>query len=247
MPSFPRSRGLLLLPLIVAFAPCSATATAALVVESRLTRLEANTQFGFIGGVNLQSDFKTYTSLTSDLQVTLAGSNSGEGSLGDGSWIANFNYTHFQDLTWNSQGWEANGSTDLFAFVGDQGVASVDAQQGNRLELGFRVEEPTTFLFSGAFTDLAKVQLDQSNGSNLWTPIADPAAGAFDVELTLAPGSYRLLASGGGYYDSSSGMGSAWTARLTAVPEPATWALGLSGLLMFGAVVGSRAERRPKS
>lgn len=230
---------------MLTLAPSSATA--ALVVESRMTRLEANTQFGFIGGLNYQGDLKTYTSLTTDLQVTLAGANSGEGALGDGSWIANFSYTHFQDLVWNSQGWEASGSTDLFAFVGDQGVAAVDAQQGNRLELGFRVEAPTTFMFSGALTDLAKVQLEQSVGTDLWTPLADPAAGSFAMELTLAPGSYRLSAIGGGYHDGSSGMGSAWTARLTTVPEPATWALGLLGLTTVGAVAGSRTQRRPKS
>lgn len=242
MPTLPRSRGQLLWPLVVTLAP--SVATASLVVESRFTQLEASTQFGYVGGANSQTDSKSYTSLTTDLQVTLAGANSGEGALGDGSWIANFNYTHFQDLVWNAQGWEASGSTDLFAFVGDQGVATIDAQQGNRLELGFRVDAPTTYHFSGAFTGLADVQLDQSFGSNLWTPVADPVPGGFELTLTLAPGHYRLLASGGGYHDGASGMGSAWTARLTAVPEPAPWALGVTGVLAVVAAVGFPLQRR---
>lgn len=243
MPSSSLSRGLLSLPLIFTLTP--SVARAALVIENRLTRLEANTQFGYIGGLNTQLDSKTYFSLTADLQVSLSGSNSGEGALGDGSWIANFNYTHFQDLTWNSQGWEANGSTDLFAFVGDQGVAAVDAQQGNRLELGFRVDAPTTYTFSGVFTDLAEIHLDQSVGNGLWTPLANPVPGTFGIELTLAPGSYRLLAIGGGFHDGSTGMGSAWTAKLTAVPEPSTWALGFTGLMGVGAVIGFPRTRRP--
>ncbi|MEF8701452.1 MAG: PEP-CTERM sorting domain-containing protein [Candidatus Accumulibacter sp. UW20] len=242
----------------------------------------------------------------SDLQPQLAGSDSGSGVVGDSSWIANYQYQLDQSIDClPAGGFSASASTTLFAFAADQGVASVDAQSGNRLELTFhlntdesyvgldhrsgqlpgstarqpgvvytrharnggrrqgasfdmstarallliagavprarrgRNDDQGPYVLTGITTDLASVMLEQSAGSDIWTPLAEPGTGAFQYSLRLPTGQYRFAAVSGGYHDASQGAGSSWSAQLMAVPEPGSLLL-LATAMGIGRVAGRR-------
>jgi hypothetical protein len=226
------------------FAPALAiactSATATLVIDGRLTKFQVSTQFGFFGSINTATDSRQYTSVMSDLQPQLAGSDSGSGVVGDSSWIANYQYQLDQSIDYlPAGGFSASASTTLFAFAADQGVASVDAQSGNRLELTFHLNTDESYVLTGITTDLASVMLEQSAGSDIWTPLAEPGTGAFQYSLRLPTGQYRFAAVSGGYHDASQGAGSSWSAQLMAVPEPGSLLL-LATAMGIGRVAGRR-------
>jgi hypothetical protein len=213
---------------------------AALIMDSRRTELQATTQFGYVGSVNLGTATLDRTSLTLDLQTRLAGSDRGEGSVGDTSWVATYEFSLDQSIEFlPAGGFTASGSVSLFAFAGDQGVAGVDATSGNRLELGFTVTAPEAYRFSGITMDLTSVVLERSVGVGFWAPVAEPGVGTFDYALDLSPGQYRLSAIGGGYHNSSQGESSAWTVQLTTVPEPPSMVV-VGSTLILGAVLWRR-------
>ncbi|EXI73356.1 MAG: hypothetical protein AW07_02776 [Candidatus Accumulibacter sp. SK-11] len=229
------------------FAPALAiactSATAALVIDGRQTQLQVSTQIGFVGSVNSATDSRQYSSVTSDLQPRLAGSDSGSGAVGDGSWIANYQYQLDQSIDYlPAGGFSASASVTLFAFAADQGVAAVDAQSGNRLELRFHLNTDESYGFTGITTDLASVILEQSAGSGVWNPLAEPTAGAFQYSLRLAAGQYRFAAVSSGYHDSSQGAGSSWAVQLMTMPEPGSLLL-LATAVGVGMVAGRRQRR----
>lgn len=221
----------------------TASLNAGLFVESRETLLQASTQFGYIGSVNTAIASASYHSPTSDLQSQLIGNDSGDGPLGDTSWVANYEYRLDQTIEYLAGGIAANGSVGAFAFAGDQGVASVDAMSGNRLELGFSLDAAETYQFSGMVQELTTISFERSLGSGLWTPVVEPGIGAFNHTLALEAGQYRLTAIGGGYHNSSQGEGSSWSFQLVAVPEPGSMVALTSALLLCG-VVGRSYLRR---
>jgi len=204
----------------------------ALLVESRHTLLQASTQFGYLGSVTLNTDSADYQSLVSDLQPQLSGSDSGSGSLGDTSWAANYEYRLEQSLEFLSAGIAASGSVSVFAFAGDQGVASVDATSGNQLHLVFSLDTAEACRFSGIIQDFTGITFERSLGAGSWTPVVEPGTGLFDYTLELQAGQYRLTGIGGGYHDASQGQGSSWSFQLVAVPEPASAAVTASSLLL---------------
>lgn len=233
-------RCLLLAP---ALATACTSATAALVIDGRQTQLYVSTQFGFFGSINSATDSRQYTSLTSDLQPQLAGSDSGSGAVGDGSWIANYQYQLDQSIEHlPAGGFSASASVSLFAFAADQGVAAVDAQSGNRLELSFHLNTDESYVFTGVTTDLASVILEEFAGSGTWSPLVAPTPGAFQYNLRLATGQYRFAAVGSGYHDSSQGAGSSWSVQLIPVPEPGSLLL-LGTAVGIGVVTGRRQRR----
>jgi len=214
----------------------------ALVVDQRWTDLQVSTQWGFIGGVQTDQYRLERSSPTTDLQTVLSDSRRGEGALSDGSWIANYDFRLDQQIELRPDGtFSASGSTDLFAFAGDQGISVLDARPGNRLELGFTVASPEAIVFAGQTTDWASVSLEQNVGGINWTPLVGPSSGTVLTSLTLEPGRYRVLAEGQGYYDGSAGAVSSWSVEITTVPEPGQ-------ILMFGtamlAGLGWRRLRR---
>lgn len=210
----------------------------ALVVDQRHTELQVVTQWGNVGGVQTEQYRLERSSSTSDLQTALGSGRSGEGSLGDGSWIANYDFRLDQQIELRSDGsFTASGSTDLFAFAGDQGISVLDARPGNRLELGFTISSPESILFAGQTTDWSSVSLEQNVGGNNWNPLVGPSSGTVWANLTLEPGRYRVMAEGQGYHDGSTGAGSAWSVEVTTVPEPG------QVLLLGAAVVGGLGWR----
>ena len=226
-----------------ALAIACTSATAAFVIDGRQTLLQVSTQFGFVGSINSATDSRQYTSLTSDLQTQLAGSDSGSGAVGDGSWIANYQYQLDQSIDHlPAGGFAASASVTLFAFAADQGVAAVDAHSGNRLELSFHLNTDESYVFTGITTDLASVMLEELTGSGIWTTLATPAAGAFRYHLRLAAGQYRFAAISSGYHDSSQGAGSSWSVQLMTVPEPGSLLL-LATAAGIGIVTGRRRRR----
>lgn len=223
--SFPVLAGILLAPC------CPFLSHGAWVVDERKTELQASTQWGFVGGIQTDHYRLERTSPTTDLQTVLSAVRSGDGALGDGSWIANYEFRLDQQIELRPDGtFTASGSMDLFAFAGDQGISVIDARPGNRLELGFTVSIPESIVFAGQTTDWASVSLEQNVGGIDWIPVVGPSSGTVRSQLTLQPGRYRLLAESQGYHDGSTGSGSAWTVEVTTVPEP-------SGLLLVGAAV----------
>ena len=223
-------------------------ADAAWVVDSRRTELRMATQFGYVGSVNTGVDSLVRTGLTEDLQVNLRGSDSGSGSVGDTSWVASYDYSLDQSLEYLPEGgFSASGSISLYAFSGDQGIAMLDAQPGNRLDLGFSLSADERYEFSGIAPELTKITLEQSLGNGQWTPIAEPGTEPFRYVFGLTAGQYRVSAVGSGYYDLSQGAGSSWSVQLATIPEPVSGVLFGSSLLAGTALfhrARTRANRR---
>lgn len=217
----------------------------ALVIESRQTLLQVSTQFGYVGSVNSATSSVDYHGLASDLQSQLSGSDSGSGALGDTSWVATYEYRLDQSIEYVSGGIAASGSVSAFAFAGDQGVASVDAMTGNRLELGISLARTEAYRFSGIIQDLTSISFERSLGGGLWAPVVEPGTGAFDYTLELQAGQYRMSGTGGGYHSSSQGEGSSWSFQLVAVPEPPAVAVVTASLLL-SVIVSRRLLPRSK-
>lgn len=213
----------------------------AVLLTSRLSQLNIDHAFGYAGNVTSQSSSVIRTDLTQDFDIRLTASAGGEGSLGDGSWIANYQFDMNQTLTINSDGtFGASASNLLFAFAGDAGIVSLTASPGNLLEMEFSLTEDERFRMVGDVVGNSHIAIERSITGAQWESVFSAIAG-FDSQLQLAAGRYRLTASGSSMADGSQTTGESWVFDFRIVPEP-------TGYTMIGVacLIGTGARRKPK-
>ncbi len=209
-------------------------AVADLILTQRDSRLGIAYEWGYPGNINSGVVAASETSLNSNFFLSISGSDGGDGPLGDTSWVANYTLSADQGIEYSSNRIYAYGSTSLFSFRGDQGVATLAAQPGSSLELQFNNTQLNAFILSGSMTSGARFTLEQFD-SGIWSELyTGYGVDSFSKQLLLPVGLFKLSAGGESFSDGYS-AGEAWYFDLAAapvtVPAPASLVLLVTGLL----------------
>ena len=224
---------------MIALTSMAATSYGTIVYTSQDSTVSANVRFGYVGSVNQTSTTRTETDFIAN-QLVIQGSDSGEGSVGDVSWVANYSYSVDQQLTTGPSGFEAAASTQLFTFQGGDGVSNIEAI--NSFVLEFTLDASQNFQLSANPTAGAKVLLEHWDGSN-WREVVFLQGIVQSLRGIVPAGLYRFTGDAASISEGFA-SGEAWSFKAVFVPEPNCSFVIFGTSLLLAARIRNRSETR---